>query len=82
MNETCTDFNMSGVTKLDRMRNGRIYGIAKVGEISKKVQQSRLKLYAWVCIEKRRTTCGQDSDGDGGVGKKKKKRKTEVVVVG
>ena len=31
---------MSGVTKLDRRRNERIRGIAKVGEIFKKVQKT------------------------------------------
>ena len=36
---------MSGVTKLDRIRNERIRGIPKVGEISKKVQESSLKWY-------------------------------------
>ena len=36
---------MSGVTKLDRIRNERISGIAKVGEIAKKVQGSSLKWY-------------------------------------
>ena len=35
---------MSGVTKLDRIRNERIREIAKVAEISKKVQESSLKL--------------------------------------
>ena len=34
---------MSGVTKLGRIRNERIRGSTKVGEISKKVQESRLK---------------------------------------
>ena len=34
---------MSGVTKLDRIRNERIRGTTKVGKISKKVQESRLK---------------------------------------
>ena len=34
---------MSGVTKLDRNRNDRIRGKTKMGEISKKVQESRLK---------------------------------------
>ena len=34
---------MSGVTKLDRIRNERIRGTTKVGEISKKVPESRLK---------------------------------------
>ena len=32
---------MSGVTKTDRIRNERIRGSTKVGEISKKVQDSR-----------------------------------------
>ena len=36
------------VTKLDRMRNERIRGKMKVGEISKKVQESRLKWYGRV----------------------------------
>ena len=35
----------SGVTKLDRIRNEIIRGTTKVGEISKKVQGSRLKWY-------------------------------------
>ena len=39
---------MSGVTKLDRIRNERIRGTTKVGEISKKVQESRLKWYGHV----------------------------------
>ena len=39
---------MSGVSKLDRIRNERIRGTTKVGEISKKVQQSRLKWYGHV----------------------------------
>ena len=33
---------MGGVTKMDRIRNERIRGTTKVGEISKKVQESRL----------------------------------------
>ena len=39
---------MSGVTKLDRIRNERIRGMTKVGEISKKVKESRLKWYGHV----------------------------------
>ena len=39
---------MSGVTKLDGIRNERIRGTTKVGEISKKVQESRLKWYGHV----------------------------------
>ena len=57
---------MSGVTKLDKIRNERIRGTTKVGEISKKVQQSRLK----ACTEKRRRLRRQESDGDGGAGEK------------
>ena len=34
---------MSGVTKLDRIRNEMIRGTAKMGEIYKEVQESRLK---------------------------------------
>ena len=39
---------MSGVTKLDRIRNERIRGTTKVEEISKKVQDRRLKWYGHV----------------------------------
>ena len=39
---------MSGVTKVDRMGNERLRGTKKVGEISKKVQESRLKWYVHV----------------------------------
>ena len=50
---------MSGVTKLDRIRNERIRRTTKVGEISKKVQESRLKWHGLVlrreeeCVGKR-----------------------------
>ena len=36
--------------ELDRIRNERIRGTAKVGEIVKKVQESRLKWYGHTCI--------------------------------
>ena len=39
---------VSGVTKLDRIRNERISGTTKVGEISKKEQESRLKWYGQI----------------------------------
>ena len=39
---------MSGVIKLDRIRNERIRGATKVGEISKKVQERRFKWYGHV----------------------------------
>ena len=36
---------MCGVMKLDNIRNERIKGTTKVGEIAKKVQERRLKWY-------------------------------------
>ena len=39
---------MCGVTKMDRIRNERNRGTTKVGEISKNVQESRLKWYGHV----------------------------------
>ena len=39
---------MCGVTKLDKIRNDRIRGTTKVGEITKKVQERRLKWYGHV----------------------------------
>ena len=69
---------MSGVTKLDRIWNERIRGTAKVEEISKKVQGSRLK---WYGIAERKRIRRQESDGDGGAGETKE-RKPEAEVVG
>ena len=43
------------VTKLDRIRNERIRGTTKVGEISKKVQESRLKWYGHVLRREEKT---------------------------
>ncbi len=39
---------MCGVTKLDKIRNEIIRGTPKVGEITKKVQERRLKWYGHV----------------------------------
>ena len=36
---------MCGVTKLDKIRNERIIGTSKVGEIAKDVQERRVKWY-------------------------------------
>ena len=47
---------MSGVTKMDRIRNERIRGMTKVGEISKKVQESRLKWYGGMFREEKTNT--------------------------
>ena len=42
------EMRMCGVTKLDKIRNERIRGTTKVGEITKKVQERRLKWYGQV----------------------------------
>ena len=39
---------MCGVTRLDKIRNERIRGTTKVGEITKKIQERRLKWYGHV----------------------------------
>ena len=39
---------MCGVTKLDKIRNERIIGTSKVGEIAKNVQERRVKWYRQV----------------------------------
>ena len=41
-----------GVTKLDKIRNERIRGTTKVGEIAKKLQERRLKWYGHVMRRK------------------------------
>ena len=41
---------MSEVTKLGRIINERNRVTTKVGEISKKLQESRLKMYGYKCI--------------------------------
>ena len=61
---------MIGVTNLDRIRNERIRGTTKVGEISKKVQESRLKWYGHV-LRREEEYVG---DVDGGAGEKKEDR--------
>ena len=39
---------MCGVTRLDKIRNERIRGTTKVGEMTKKIQERRLKWYGHV----------------------------------
>ena len=39
---------MCGVTRLDKIRNERIRGKTKVGEITKKIKEMRLKWYGLV----------------------------------
>ena len=40
---------MSGVTKLDKLRNERIRETTKVGEMSNKVQESMSEKRWWMC---------------------------------
>ena len=68
---------ISGVIKLDRIRNERIKGTTKVGEISNKVLESRLNWYGHVS---RRRIRREVSDWYGGAGETKEmKTKAEVV---
>ena len=57
---------MTGVTKLDKIWNERIRGTTKVGEISKKVQESRLKWYGLVLRREYEYIYRQESDGGAG----------------
>ena len=41
---------LCGVTKLDKIRNERIRGTSKVGEIAKNVKERRVKWYRHVMI--------------------------------
>ena len=46
---------MCGVTRLDKIRNERIRGKTKVGEITKKIKEMRLKWYGLVMRRDRGT---------------------------
>ena len=70
---------MSGVTKLDRIRNERIRRNTKVEEISKKVQESRLKWYEHV-LRREDEYVGKRVMGME-VPREKKARKTQEEVV-
>ena len=56
---------MCGVVRMDRIRNGRIRGTTKMGEISKKVQERRLKWYGHV-TRKDEEYLGKELRGYGG----------------
>ena len=64
---------MSGVTKLDRIRNERIRGTTKVAGISKKVQESRLKWYVHV-LKREDEYVGKRVMGMGALGKRRRGR--------
>ena len=55
---------MCGVTRLDKIRNERIRGTTKVGEITKKVQERRLKWHGHV-MRRRKEGDGNESTGGG-----------------
>ena len=61
---------------LDRIRNERIRGTAKVGEICEKELESRLNLKWHGHVLRREEEYVGKSDGDGGAGEERK-RKTE-----
>ena len=63
---------MCGVTKLDKIRNERIRGTTKVGEITKKVQERRLKWYGHVM--RREEHCRKEGDGNESAGEKEERK--------
>ena len=65
---------MCGVTKLDKIRNERIRGTTRVGEITKKVQERRLKCMVWACDEKRRTLHRKEGNGNESTGEKEERK--------
>ena len=77
---------MCGVTKLDKIRNERIRGTTKVGEITKKVQERGLKWYGHVmrreehyvgrraCDAKRGTLRRKEGDGNESTGEKEERK--------
>ena len=69
---------MSGVTKLDRIRNERIRGTARVGEIFNIMQESRLKWYRHV-LRRQDEYVGKRVMGMEVPGKRRRKTKAEVV---
>ena len=64
---------MCGVTKLDKIRNERIRGPTKVGEITKKVQERRVKWYGRACDEKRLPLHRNEGDGNESTGEKEER---------
>ena len=61
---------MCGVTKLDKIRNDRIRGTTKVGEIAKKVQERRLRAFD----EKRVALRRKEGDGNESTGEEDERK--------
>ena len=64
---------MCGVTRLDKIRNERIRGTTKVGEITNKVQERGVEV-VWACDEKRGTLRRKEDDGNEILGRRKRGR--------
>ena len=65
---------MCGVMELDKIRNERIRGTTKVGEITKKVPQYEVKV-VWACDEKIGALRRNKGDGNEST-REKEERKT------
>ena len=65
---------MCGVTKLEKIRNERIRGTTKVGEITKKVQEIRLKWYGHVMRREEHYVGRKEGDGDESTGEKEERK--------
>ena len=59
---------------LDKIRNERIRGTTKVGEITKKVQERRLFKVVWACHAKRGTLRRKEGDGNESTGEKEERK--------
>ena len=56
---------MCTVIKLDKIRNERIRGTTKVGEIAKKLQERKEVEVVWACDEKRGALRRKEGDRNG-----------------
>ena len=64
---------MCGVTKLDKIRNERIWGITKVGEISKESPGKEVEV-VWACDEKRGALRRKEGNGNESTGEKEERK--------
>ena len=64
---------MCGVTKLDKIRNERIRGTTKVGEIKKKSTGKKVEV-VWACDAKRGTLRRKEGDGNDITGEKEERK--------
>ena len=64
---------MCGVTRLDKIRNERIRGTTKVGEITKNNPGKEVEV-VWACDEKRGTLRRKESNGNESTGEKEERQ--------